>query len=409
MFTKLLILLYADDTVILSESAEDLQAGLQTYEEYCNIWKLEVNTSKTKVIIFSKDNNSNNEFKFKYKDEILEIVSEFKYLGVLFSKNNSFFKTKKHIANQGKKAVYSLLKKAQNMQLPVDLQVELFNKLVKPILLYGCEIWGFGNIDVIERVQLMFIKRMLNLKNSTPNYMALGELGMMPLKIDIYTRMISYWGKINEPELHINNLRQDVYTATHSYYKYSNINNKSFYFKWLHCIRSILCNCGLSGIWENHTFPNQKWLSSAIKRKLIDIYLGEWYQDVQSDENYRLFKTSLQFEPYLLKLTIKHVKCILSFRTRNHKLAVEIGRWKKIDHHKRKCSLCHEEIGDEYHCLLVCKKLENSRKQYIKPFFRNRPNTLKYGILMNNNNTKTLSSLAKFIQVIYDAHNGNLV
>ena len=95
VFVKLFILLYADDTVILNESAEDLQAGLQTYEEYCNIWKLQVNTSKTKVIIFSKDNNSNYEFKFKYKDEILEIVSEFKYLGVLFSKNNSFFKTKK--------------------------------------------------------------------------------------------------------------------------------------------------------------------------------------------------------------------------------------------------------------------------------------------------------------------------
>ena len=76
VFTKLFILLYADDTVILSESVEDLQAGLQTYEEYCNIWKLEVNTSKTKVIIFSKDNYSNYEFKFKYKDEILEIVSE---------------------------------------------------------------------------------------------------------------------------------------------------------------------------------------------------------------------------------------------------------------------------------------------------------------------------------------------
>ena len=90
MFAKLFILLYADDIVILSESAEDLQAGLQIYEEYCNIWKLEVNTSKTKVIIFSKDNNSNYEFKFKYKDEILEIVSEFKYLGVLFSKLKTY-------------------------------------------------------------------------------------------------------------------------------------------------------------------------------------------------------------------------------------------------------------------------------------------------------------------------------
>ena len=179
---------------------------------------------------FSKDNNSNYEFKIKYKDEILEIVSEFKYLGVLFSKNNSFFKTKQHtfIANQGKKAVYSLFKKARNMQRPIDLQLELFNKLVKPVLLYGCEIWGLGNIDVIERVQLMFIKRILNLKNNTPNYMVLGELGMMPLKIDIFARIFLYWGKINKPESHINNLRQDVDNATHSYYKYSNINNKSF-------------------------------------------------------------------------------------------------------------------------------------------------------------------------------------
>ena len=44
------------------------------------------------------------------------------------------------------------------MHLPVDLQIDLFTKLVKPILLYGCEIWGFGNIDVIERVQLKYIK-----------------------------------------------------------------------------------------------------------------------------------------------------------------------------------------------------------------------------------------------------------
>ena len=61
------------------------------------------------------------------------------------------------------------------MQLPVDMQIELFNKLVKPILLYGCEIWGFGNIDVIECVQLKFIKYILKLKNSTPNYMVYGE------------------------------------------------------------------------------------------------------------------------------------------------------------------------------------------------------------------------------------------
>ena len=109
VLAKLFILLYADDTVILSESADDLQLGLKAYEEYCTIWKLEVNIAKTKVIIFSKSQILN--YEFKYKDEVLETVTEFKYLGILFSKNNSFFKTKQYIADQGKKAVYSLLKK----------------------------------------------------------------------------------------------------------------------------------------------------------------------------------------------------------------------------------------------------------------------------------------------------------
>ena len=66
------------------------------------------------------------------------------------------------------------------------MQLELFNELVKPISLCGCEVLGFGNIEIIERVELKFMKYILKLKNSIPNNIVYGELGMMPLKIDIY-------------------------------------------------------------------------------------------------------------------------------------------------------------------------------------------------------------------------------
>jgi hypothetical protein len=33
--------------------------------------------------------------------------------------------------------------------------------MVKPILLYGCDIWGFGNNDVLEKVHLKFCKMIL--------------------------------------------------------------------------------------------------------------------------------------------------------------------------------------------------------------------------------------------------------
>lgn len=51
-YLKILILLYADDTVLMSETAERMQQMLNTFNEYCKIWKLHVNADKTKVIIF---------------------------------------------------------------------------------------------------------------------------------------------------------------------------------------------------------------------------------------------------------------------------------------------------------------------------------------------------------------------
>ena len=63
---------------------------------------------------------------------------------------------KKHIAKQGTRALYSLLKKVKRLYLPIDMQIEIFNLTVKPVLLYGCEILGYGSLDILERVQLTF-------------------------------------------------------------------------------------------------------------------------------------------------------------------------------------------------------------------------------------------------------------
>ena len=42
--------------------------------------------------------------------------------------------------------------------LSVACQLDLFDTIAKPILLYGCEVWGVGNKDIVERVQLKFWK-----------------------------------------------------------------------------------------------------------------------------------------------------------------------------------------------------------------------------------------------------------
>ena len=46
--------------------------------------------------------------------------------------------------------------------------------MVVPILLYGCEIWGYENIDIIENIHINFMRRILPAKRSTPTFMLYG-------------------------------------------------------------------------------------------------------------------------------------------------------------------------------------------------------------------------------------------
>ena len=66
------------------------------------------------------------------------------------------------------------------MNLPIDLQLDLFDKLVTPILLYGSEIWAYKNND-IEKHHLRYCKYILSVNKSTTSSMVYGELGRYPL------------------------------------------------------------------------------------------------------------------------------------------------------------------------------------------------------------------------------------
>ena len=52
VYFKLLVLFYADDCVIMAESAEEFQNALNEFQMYCFEWKLTVNVDKTKILIF---------------------------------------------------------------------------------------------------------------------------------------------------------------------------------------------------------------------------------------------------------------------------------------------------------------------------------------------------------------------
>ena len=151
------VILYADDTVIFSETKEGLQTSLDIFQLYCENWKLKVNVKKTKVMVFSKRKTKQN-LKFTLQNDVLEIVDTYSYLGVIFKYNGTFFDTKKKLVDQAQKALFYIYKIIRNESLPIDLQFKLFDSMIEPILLYGSEVWDFENLKIFEKYHLKFQK-----------------------------------------------------------------------------------------------------------------------------------------------------------------------------------------------------------------------------------------------------------
>ncbi len=76
-------LMYADDVVIFSKTADGLQECLKGLGLFCADWGLTVNITKTKVVIFSKGGKKYNA-RFDFNGQEIEQTSSYKYLGVDF-------------------------------------------------------------------------------------------------------------------------------------------------------------------------------------------------------------------------------------------------------------------------------------------------------------------------------------
>ena len=111
-FLKLYLLMYADDTVLLAESPDDLQTSLNKMQEYCTLYDLNPNRSKTKVMILLSILRMPHLFYFG--EETIEVVNEYNYLGIVFTYNANFFVSKQNLYQKGNRAMLAVIKKIIN-------------------------------------------------------------------------------------------------------------------------------------------------------------------------------------------------------------------------------------------------------------------------------------------------------
>ena len=156
------------------------------------------------------------------------------------------------------------LRKCRQLQLPVDIQLEPFDILVQPILLYGCEVWATERVDIIEKIHLRFCKYVLQVNKSTCSNMVYGELGVAPLVLHAKSRMARIYKSSSTPKL-----------SNVLYQLICNLYNRNIYkSRWLSTVKNTLEGCGFSGVWDNQLIPesiNSFKLQQRIKDNFFNI------------------------------------------------------------------------------------------------------------------------------------------
>ncbi len=140
---------------------------------------------------------------------------------------------------------------------------------------------------------------------------------------------------------------------------------------------------------------------------LKDQFQQDWHSSVQSSSKcdfYKTFKTTHDFEPYLVQLRPTDRIALTRFRTRNHYFPIEIRSWSNVEKHLRKCPHFPNLLGDEFHYLFECIKYKSERKsllgtQNLKPI-----SMYKCDKIMSDRNTEI-----KFCKVIFRSETAQIL
>ena len=81
--------------------------------------------------------------------------------------------------------------------LEIDTKLHLFDLMIKPILLYACEVWGYENIEQIEAFHRNFLRRVLRMRKTAPKAVVYVDLGQQELKFTGWQRMAPFRKKLS--------------------------------------------------------------------------------------------------------------------------------------------------------------------------------------------------------------------
>ena len=134
-------LLWADDLILLALDPVTLQKQLDTLNDFCVQWGIEINPDKTKLMNFSSPPGHGIPFSRKIGTYSIKEVESYCYLGVEIHNSGSFSVARTQLKKKAMRALYSMKNTVNKSKLSTRSLTTLFDSLIKPIVLHGAPIY----------------------------------------------------------------------------------------------------------------------------------------------------------------------------------------------------------------------------------------------------------------------------
>ena len=399
---------------MISTNETHAQTQMNGLSKFCSPNQMLVNNIKTKFMVFGKSLKVN----LTFNKNPIEEVSSYKCLGTIVNtiktyKSDMFKLHPEYLCNKARKCVFSIQRKLKFIgDIPPKCRFHFFETMIKPILIYGSELWGtnINACESVDKIYRWYIRCVMRVKATTSNVISVGESGLLPPSVYCHIATILY-------AIRLNNMSDDntLWKVFNESKRSHNMEFPSWYTK----VSSLAESYNIDINAMSYTERDRLNIKSKIKRKFID----KWEDDVQNIRQfpivrtYNLFKSKFGIANHLLHVKNSKLRNALSkIRCSSHTLNIERGRYTRpiTPEHLRVCHLC-KTIEDEKHFIIDCKLYDLDRKVLFDkvvrmyPSFTSLNGTQQFIFLFKCDDPQILTWLGKFVHESFLTRENNLI
>ena len=313
------ILLYTDDIAIMSETPLGLQHMLTQIHKWSTQWRIRFNIKKSQVVHYRRSSVPLTESVFYLGETQLDIVSQYKYLGVILNEFLDYSVTAKFLADSGNRALGALINKYKHLNgLGYYSYTKLFQSGVCPILDYGSGIRGFGDYSSIYSIQNKAMRIFLGVHKCAPLPALTGDMGCSSSSTRRKVNICRFYNILHNMEN--NRITKFIFEWD------KNLDTSK---TWSSEIRSILAEINLSNDFDNNTNVNINMAQTN------ELFCKNWKLKIVNMpklRTYKTFKTRVEPEPYVISFMSRRQRSILAqLRFGILPIEIEIGRWSGKD------------------------------------------------------------------------------